>query len=517
MKYLHWIIFILLTCIFTALFTDSLSHIPMYHEQHNLFLFSHDYLVKYLSKPGQLIDYISTFIIQFFYLPYIGNLVFALLLSLPYLLNALICRKLTSQTDYLQLALIPSLYLLIRYESIDYPVQHAVGILLCLLCYYLLSWIKGKTKYYLLIPVIAALGLILGWAYPAISLAIVITPCLSGLFLSKYLNSKRARITTLLVLPLYSIATFYLFVISYNMPEHLILQAEKCIKKENWEKAMHYCKRYRGENQLISYFNNLALYHMGEMPYKLFQYPQKMGTLSLYIPWKSDSRQSEYGHYVYEKLGYLNEAHRWAFESMVVVGETAPILDNLIRYNIANERPAVAMRFIQVMKQSLFYRKKAIAYEQIIIENRSLPLKSIEYNENEDIRFANIFNIGPELEYLCDRDSTNKMAFEYLMSYLLLSNKIPRFVENLKRINNFLYPSMPPIYEQALLLYKIKVGEEEFRKLGFTINSQTEERLKKYTSMFQHGTVEEIKQEFGDTYWYYLNFTSPYGNKISEN
>ncbi|MCS3096490.1 DUF6057 family protein [Bacteroides fragilis] len=64
-------------------------------------------------------------------------------------------------------------------------------------------------------------------------------------------------------------------------------------------------------NQLISYFHNLALYHTGKLPYQLFDYPQKLGVKALYFPWNSDSRESEYGHFIYEDLGYINEAQRW--------------------------------------------------------------------------------------------------------------------------------------------------------------------------------------------------------------
>lgn len=74
---------------------------------------------------------------------------------------------------------------------------------------------------------------------------------------------------------------------------------------------------------------------------------------------------SEYGHILYEELGYINEAQRWEFESMVVWGETAPHLINLAQYNIVNHRPLVAQRFINKLKQSLFYREKALLLEKL--------------------------------------------------------------------------------------------------------------------------------------------------------
>ncbi|MCZ2557217.1 DUF6057 family protein, partial [Bacteroides fragilis] len=146
-----------------------------------------------------------------------------------------------------------------------------------------------------------------------------------------------------------------------------MIMAEKSVKEKNWENVLTQTEKYINSgrtNQLISYFHNLALYHTGKLPYQLFDYPQKLGVKALYFPWNSDSRESEYGHFIYEDLGYINEAQRWEFEAMVVWGETAPHLLNLARYNIVNKRPEVARRFINLLKQSLFYRKDAEELEK---------------------------------------------------------------------------------------------------------------------------------------------------------
>lgn len=301
------------------------------------------------------------------------------------------------------------------------------------------------------------------------------------------------------------------------MRERILIEAEICVKNGKWVEVLACCQRYRGQNQLIAYFTNMSLFHLGKMPYDLFRYPQPMGVESLYLPWKSDSRQSGYGHYLYEQLGYINEAHRWAFESMVVSGETAPTLINLIRYNIINGRPAVAMRFIRVLKQSLFYRKQAAGYEKIVYGGCVPGLKALKYIPEEKIRFANVLNIGPELRYLCERDSTNKMAFEYLMSNLLLGNQVVRWAENLFRIKAFSYPGMPRLYDEALLIYRLGVDDATFARLGFSVGRETEERFKDYYALYKKGDGSQLKKRFGDTYWYYLHFLSPYGNKIITN
>lgn len=83
-------------------------------------------------------------------------------------------------------------------------------------------------------------------------------------------------ISTIFII-IYAIAACYIFVQSYNMPERIMLMAEKSVKERNWENTLTQTEKYINSgrtNQLISYFHNLALYHTGKLPYHLFDYPQ---------------------------------------------------------------------------------------------------------------------------------------------------------------------------------------------------------------------------------------------------
>lgn len=99
------------------------------------------------------------------------------------------------------------------------------------------------------------------------------------------------------------------------MKERLLLEAETYVINKEWDKVLICSGKLRGNNQLMEYFRNMALFHTGRMPYDLLKYPQSKGVASLYLPWTGEARRSRYGHYIYEQLGYINEAHRWAFEA----------------------------------------------------------------------------------------------------------------------------------------------------------------------------------------------------------
>lgn len=489
MKRLSYLLGILLfaICFFCFYGDGPLAHVLYYQEQHHLFLFSKDYFLNQLYMGG-IAAYLADFFIQFFYLPLLGSALMATLLVSIYLLTRFCIQRITHKADFLQLSLLPSIYLLVRFTSVEFPVVTLVEWLLWLL---LLACVTSFP-----LPLWKALT----WIPDT----------------DRFSKKIKYSVLTLLIL-VYAGTGFYYFVYSYNMAERIMVMTDKYVGERKWEQVLSLTNKYlrtRGGNQLIAYFHNLALYHTGRLTTDLFNTPQVLGVKSLYFPWQSNSRESEYGHYLYEDLGSINEAHRWEFEAMVVWGETARHLRNLIRYNIVNQRPKVAQRFINVLKQSLFYRKEAIALEQMALGGVIPGIRPIAHSENDPVRFANVLNIGPDLQYISDRDSTNRMAYEYLLSDLLLSNHLVRFVENLSRFGSFKEQQMPRIYEEALYIYKIGTDEKAFNKLGFVVSSETEQRFQRYYALYQQQNTTVLKTEFGNTYWYYLHFISPYGNKV---
>ncbi len=437
------------------MFMDSLAYIFPYHEQQQLFLFTRSYLESYLSEPGRLGEYFANFVIQFFYLPYTGKIVLAFILSCLYLLPALTVQRLTGKNDPLRIAVLPSLYLFIQLESPDFEISRITSLFYTFLVTYLLSRLPGKAFCYTLIPCFLLTGFTLGWTYPAVVFVIILLTTLSARMLLRFITTPQYYIScTILSLLVYASCTFYSFVRTYNMRERLLIETENHVKKQEWEQILSCAKKYRGKSPLMDYFCNMALYHTGRMPYDLLKYPQSYGINSLFLPWVSDPRQSRYGHYLYEQLGYINEAQRWASEALVVHGETAPTLLNLIRYNIVNGRQEVALRFISILKRSLFYEKQAEEYEKLVPTGKVPGLKPIPQQKEGKARFANIQNIGPELLFICQQDPTNRMAFEYLMSYFILSNNIKQFAEYLPLIKRFSYTEIPPFYQSILDNYK---------------------------------------------------------------
>lgn len=479
----HIITAVLFLCFYAA-YRGPLSHIIAYHEQHQLFLFTKAYFEHQVHSEG-FFSYLTNFLIQFFYFPLFGSAILAALIASTFLLTHALFRKIIGEEDWLCLSIFPSLALFFHTMEASHTLIPVIVSVTGLIIANIILWFFRRNL-----------------------------PLLSFFRKMSVRNIKLRTALTAAALLLYAGLGFSHFVKKYNRHEGITLKAAMYVQERNWEKVLEYTELYLNNgmtNQLIAYFHNLALFHTNQLFYRLFEHPQQLGAQSLYFPWRGNARDTEYGHIVYECLGHINEAQHWESEAMVVWGETAPHLLNLAQYSIVNHQPEKAQRFINKLKHSLFYRKEALRMETIKNSGEVEGLRNALSGIVETpARFTDFLNIGTELNYLCSQDPMNRMAFEYYMCYLLLNNNLAVFAENLHRMSAFNYPIFPPAFEEALLLYKLDVGEEAFAKAGFAVSQTTETKYKRYTQLLQQKRTKELQREFGKTYWFYLSHIDPF-------
>ena len=132
MKRLVYTLFGALFILYYICYQGVLSHVLYYHEQHHLFLFSKSYFLQCVQSEGWL-NYITNFIIQFFYYPILGSTILAFLLASVYCLTNSIIKIITGKNDLLQLSIIPSLILFFYTMEANHSLSILPGSLLCLL------------------------------------------------------------------------------------------------------------------------------------------------------------------------------------------------------------------------------------------------------------------------------------------------------------------------------------------------------------------------------------------------
>ena len=140
-RFLHYLLAIVLFGVFFASYSDLLSHVLYYNEQHQLFLYTADY---YHSQT--LTGWLTAFVVQFFHYPLLGAAVMSALLTAIYLMTWRIFTALSRREDILCLSLIPSLALWVWTAGLSHTLSVVVWafiVLVMLLCQHV-SWQRAR-------------------------------------------------------------------------------------------------------------------------------------------------------------------------------------------------------------------------------------------------------------------------------------------------------------------------------------------------------------------------------------
>ena len=116
------------------------------------------------------------------------------------------------------------------------------------------------------------------------------------------------------------------------------------------------------------------------------------------------------------------------------------------------------------------------------------------------------------LATLLERNPRNRMAFEYLMACYLLTGKLDKIMENVGRLEDLGYRQIPPLYEEAVLIYY--ASQRQKSDLGrIKISPETIQRYQRFVqirgSMLprnQQETLNLLIREFGASYFFYFAF-----------
>lgn len=461
-----------------ALFVSTLiwlltvhGHVLFYQEQHNLFLFTSDYYAATVADGG-LVEWLGDFIIQFYYHPWLGASIVSLMLTGVYLLTGSLILRITGLRDLFQFGAIAAIAM---YFTLCHNEQNP-GVLVCVLAVLLLLW----------------------------TISLLLRRWLPEPHGSENISFVKVVLSLLLAV-VYIIAGYFLAVSTVNRSERSMLRAEKAIKERRWDDAVTITGQYLAtgrSNRLMLYFRSVALAEKGELLGHLFDFQHKFGLEILSFPWKSDSREAEYGHLVHEITGNINEAHHWAFEAMTAWGETAPHLLNLTRYNMALGRPAVARKFARRLSHSLFYAAWAKRMLADIDAGSRGPLRyAFAEKAPQNVKWVNVFDFRPNLMDSYKADPGNNITRQYLLASMLLSN-------NLRSLIPLLTPEDLNIerVREAVLIYSLDPQATPISSFGITVNDDTGRRFAPYMENLRKGRVEQQKEQFGDTFWYYIHY-----------
>jgi len=143
--YIVLALFVLLTVIWLAYFNRY--HVLYYQEQMQLFRFNGFYFHTYWIKPGGIAEYIGAFLTQFYFYPWLGAIIIALLLAGIYLLVDSIGRR-NGIIEYLFAVLFIPILLLMTVLTYPYfRLSYLIGLMVGLIGFRIYTAFKTSVRY----------------------------------------------------------------------------------------------------------------------------------------------------------------------------------------------------------------------------------------------------------------------------------------------------------------------------------------------------------------------------------
>jgi len=313
-----------------------------------------------------------------------------------------------------------------------------------------------------------------------------------------------------------SLVVIILFIIGLQRLDKKVGQyfhVEKLFYQNKYDEVIAFNTANPSTNSLTIFLNNIALSETDKLNDLLFHFSQSPDGKTLFLKWEMVGEVLKRGGYFYYTIGMINEAHRWAFENMVMKGHSPEGLKMLIRTDLINGNYQVASKYITILKKTLFYKKEAKTFEKLLFNDAAINADR-ELGEKRQNRLETDFFIITDdpyinIERILAYDSLNKKAFEYKLAFLLLKKDYQGIAIELPEFESFGFTKLPAhIEEAAVALSVLNMGKLPDLE-NIQMNKNTELRWNQYLTIFQqYGTDPKaaepaLRRQFGNTFWYY--------------
>lgn len=443
-------------------------------EQNQLFLWSGSYAAERLDMAGGLADWLGEFITQFNCIPWLGALLLALV--------SVAIQRMTWTTgdtrdiSWYPLSFIPSALLLVHMGDHDVLPCLGMAVILSLLLCLLYKkagdnaavaaigipaglWLAGPAAWVFVIYVIvrkrsarsllwlaysAALvvtarftllqqypwkQILLGFDYfrsplvhPVLETVTILSSVAVPAIISILPSFRKPLATCIAVYAIILCGTAFWVSRSYDRDTYEVIAYDQLVRNEKWDELVARAEKYQPHSNVSCVSLNLALFMTGNLE-RMFEFYQ-CGTEGLLMPNVRDYLSNTSTAEAFWRLGMVNSALRYSFDSQESIGnlrKSGRFMKRMAECQIVNGRYKVAGKYLDILKQSLFYRNWAEEHERFIMDETAVETDPV-YAYLRQVRFEKDFlYYYPEMDkmlgILYSQNKNNYMAGYYFMAW----------------------------------------------------------------------------------------------------
>lgn len=445
-------------------------HALSYQEQYQLFLWTSDYFYERVCVPGGLADWLGEFIVQFYYIPWIGALllaiVFVAIQRLTLRLLPLQTTRHTTLTSYLiplasyllplllwwlmgdvnvLLSLPMAVLLALAMANVAGRVDRVGDIVIVPMAY----WLIGPAVWiYVFVRVMQ-----IGWWQVWSAGWLVVVQLVVYIWLMPQWPLQQILVTS----TYYRTPMQYPQLTGYDEEMYELIRLDYLVRNERWEDIIQRAEKREVRTAFWSNCVNLALSQMRLLAERQFDFYQS-GDDALIMPRLRDQTSNLPSAEAFFRLGMINSAQRYMFdiqESILNGRMSGRCTKRIVECMLINGHYQTAAKYIALLKKSLFYRSWAEEAEQYLVNESKIDHHPV-WGRLRRFRFKTDFLYSHPEKYkilglLFMENHDNKMALDYFLAELLLRGDVPGFAQYLPLAEQYGgYSKMPAGYEDAI-------------------------------------------------------------------
>ena len=558
-----------------------------FQEQYQMFLFDTNYFLERIVLPGGLADYISEFLVQFYYMPVLGGAIIALLLIGIQAVVWGLMKQYGARHDFpgYLLSFLPSIALWCAMGDQNVLLSFVVALFGALL----MGWIHNRFHnrlvkvvfelvstalvYWFLGPVVFLYAVLMigdtlknalqkgsilsGMGYSACILILTIAWILlttqtlqypvSRLFLG--LNYYRyPGVTFLLIYIVMALAAFipflgmvhphssalqkwqkskwvmvasYVIVLfasvwgirtSFDELTYEMIDYDFWIRTEQWNKNIEHAEKKPATSPLGVSSVNLALSQTGQLPDRLFEFYQN-GAEGLFPAFTRDMTSPVSTSEVFYRLGMVNDAERYMFEAQEAIPnfrKSARLTRRIAECEIINGNYEVAAKLLRRLQKTLFYsnwanQTMALLGNEKAINRHPVYGKLRKYREKKQDFLFSDREMDQMLGLLFLNDKSNKMAYEYLMCYVLLQRDFNKFMQYYPLGRFVGYDHIPRSFQEILIEQWMKTHNDP-RTIPYSVDAQNVNNTLNFIQIYLRNPKDPqlSQQPYVSNAWHYM-------------
>ena len=329
------------------------------------------------------------------------------------------------------------------------------------------------------------------------------------------------------LLPLTSIIAGIVFTLSFMFHDKNYIDEMKMVRyaeSDNWQEVLQLAEENKNPTSTMVFLKNIALMNEGGLLDRSFKLGNDGANItnpdSLHVTLLDIASPLVYYNY-----GMMNEAIRLNFENAIQAGFSPFYLKMLSRCALATGDKKLVERYTTILHNRPFYGN----WQPAPVTEKLKELQQCYPDELTGVEDSESYLVnGISLWY----ESDSKVVSEQALLYAMLRCDSRRFWASLRNYVKLHLDEECPLHAQeAYILFMDKAPEE--KRMMIPIEQSVYNRYKQFWGTLENlakpgltreklkKVGEEMREEWGDTYWWYnlfgrkpMNLTGNIGNDI---